>query len=120
MHTNRLCLFSSLRDNSLVLLLKAGDGVLSKNLEHLADTDPRKEGSILQVGKIEQGTADYKATKVFMKLDIGIKNTQLYRFFNRKQRYVCTNVQLGNADIQQMHARFYLYALCDVLLMHSK
>jgi hypothetical protein len=29
-----------------------------------ADTDPRKEGSILQVGKIEQGTADYKGDKV--------------------------------------------------------
>jgi hypothetical protein len=47
-----------------LLLLQGWCTVNPKIWNTWADTDPRKEGSILQVGKIEQGTADYKGDKV--------------------------------------------------------
>jgi hypothetical protein len=101
-----------------VPLLKAGDGVLNPKIWNTwADTDPRKEGSILQVGKIEQGTADYKATRFH---ETGYWNkTQLYNTVLQQETKVClykctTTMQIStNACI-----RFYLYA--DVLLMHSE
>jgi hypothetical protein len=56
-----------------------------------------------------------------MKLDIGQKiHSFTTWFFNRKQRYVCTNVQLAMQISNKCMQRFYLYALCDVLLMHSE
>jgi hypothetical protein len=55
-----------------------------------------------------------------MKLDIGTKNTQLYNTVLQQETNVCTNVQLQCRYPTNACARFYLYALCDVLLMHSE
>jgi hypothetical protein len=86
-------------------------------------TDPRREGSILEMGKAEQGTASYQSGK-------GDHETGL---FNKKYTALQHDspsgvkgmfVQMygwGNADYQLMHAQDFIYMrYADVLLMHSE
>ena len=124
-YTNRLCLFNGMRDNSLVPF---GQGwgwctVNPKLWNNWSDTDPRKEGSILQVGKVEQGTDGY----------VGDKGFHETGYWNKKY----TSLQHGSAsgtkgmflqmyawgdpDYQLMHAQDFIYMrYADVLLMHSE
>jgi starch-binding outer membrane protein, SusD/RagB family len=126
-YTNRMVLFNSIRGNSL---MPFGEGwgwctVNPKIFNDWADTDPRKLGSILQVGKSEQGTAGYQADK-------GDHETG---YFNKKYTSLqhpvpgSTDVkgmfvqmyQWGNADMQLMHAQDFIFMrYADVLLMHSE
>jgi hypothetical protein len=125
MYTNRLCLFTGMRDNSLVPFGQGwGMGTVSPKLwNNWADTDPRKVGSILQVGKVEQGTDGYK----------GDKGDHETGFFNKKYTALQHGsasgnkgmfVQMynwGNADMQLMHAQDFIFMrYADVLLMHSE
>lgn len=124
-YTNRLCLFSAIRDNSMVPFAQGwGWCTINPKLwNNWADTDPRKVGSILQVGKAEQGTDSYKADK-------GDHETG---FFNKKYTALQHGsasgnkgmfVQMynwGNADMQLMHAQDFIFMrYADVLLMHSE
>lgn len=64
-YTNRLCLFSALRGNSLVPF---GEGwgwctVNPSLYSNWSELDPRKRGSILEVGKADVGTAGYAGDK---------------------------------------------------------
>lgn len=124
-YTNRLCLFTAIRDNSM---MPFGQGwgwctINPKLWNNWDDTDPRKVGSILQVGKAEQGTDSYKADK-------GDHETG---FFNKKYTALQHGSASGvkgmfiqmykwsNADYQLMHAQDFIFMrYADVLLMHSE
>jgi len=125
-YTNRLCLFTGIRDNSMVPFAQ-GWGWCTVNPTLWSgwdDADPRKLGSILQVGQAAQGTSSYK-------WGFGDHETG---FFNKK--YTALQhpdaggankgmfVQMynwGNADMQLMHAQDFIYMrFADVLLMHSE
>ena len=125
-YTNRLCLFNAIRGNSLVPF---GEGwgwctINPKLFSGWDDNDPRKLGSILQVGQESQGTGAYQQDK-------GDHETG---FFNKKYTALQHGdgtgsnkgmfVQLynwGNADMQLMHAQDFIFMrFADVLLMHSE
>lgn len=124
-YTNRLSLFTGLRDNSLVPF---GQGwgwctINPKLWNEWEDADPRKVGSILQVGQADQGTGGYA----------GDKGDHETGYFNKKY----TSLQYdgakgvtgmfvylynwGNTDMQLMHAQDFIFMrYADVLLMHSE
>lgn len=126
-YTNRLALFNSMRGNSLSPF---GEGwgmctVNPKLFNDWADADPRKLGTILQVGKAEQGTAGYT----------GDKGDHETGYFNKKYASLQHNVPgtttvkgmfvqmygWSDADMQLMHAQDFIYMrFADVLLMHSE
>lgn len=126
-YTNKTCLYTGMRDNSLVPF---GQGwgwctVNPKLWNEWADTDPRKVGSIIQVGQADQSTDGYK----------GDKGDQETGFFNKKYTAIQHPVpgsetikgmfvqmyNWTNADIQLMHAQDFIYMrYADVLLMHSE
>jgi len=125
-YTNRLSLFTAMRDNSLVPF---GQGwgwctVNPKLWNNWEDADPRKVGSIIQVGQADQGTAGYSPDK-------GDHETG---YFNKKYTAIQhddgtgTNVGMfvqlynwGNTDMQLMHAQDFIFMrYADVLLMHSE
>ncbi len=125
-YTNRLALFTGVRDNSMVPFGQGwGWCPINPTLWSGWDNDdPRKEGSILELGNDAQGTGGYEADK-------GDHETG---FFNKK--YIAIQhkegegdvkgmfVQLynwGNADMQLMHAQDFIFMrFADVLLMHSE
>lgn len=125
-YTNRLALFTGVRDNSMTPFGQGwGWCTINPNLWSTWDNeDPRKEGSILELGNDAQGTGGYE----------GDKGDHETGFFNKK--YIAIQhkenggdvkgmfVQLynwGNADMQLMHARdFIIMRYADVLLMHSE
>jgi hypothetical protein len=125
-YTNRLALFTGMRDNSLVPFGTGwGMGTVNPKLwNNWSDTDPRKVGSIIQVGKAEQGTGGYA----------GDKGDHETGFFNKKytslQHPNAAGSILGmfvqmyawpNTDMQLMHAQDFIYMrYADVLLMHSE
>jgi hypothetical protein len=124
-YTNRLCLFTGMRDNSLVPF---GQGwgwcpVNPKIWSTWSDTDPRKQGSILQVGQAAQGTDGYVADKGFHETGYWNKKYTSLQHGSKDgikgmfiQMYNWTN-----ADMQLMHAQDFIYMrYADVLLMHSE
>lgn len=125
-YTNRLALFNSLRGNSLAPF---GEGwgwctVNPKLYSGWSDLDPRKRGSILEVGRADQGTAAYAKDK-------GDHETG---YFNKKYTSLQHDDGTGsnkgmfvqmyawpNADMQLMHAQDFIFMrFADVLLMHSE
>lgn len=125
-YTNRLALFTGIRGNSLTPF---GEGwgwcTINPTLwNSWDDADPRKEGSILELGNADQGTGGYENSK-------GDHETG---FFNKK--YIAIQhpnetgategmfIQLydwGNSDMQLMHAQDFIFMrFADVLLMHSE
>ncbi len=126
-YTNRLALFTGIRDNSLVPFGQGwGWCTVNPNLwNNWDDADPRKEGSILELGNEAQGTAGYE----------GDKGDHETGFFNKK--YIAIQhpepgdggvkgmfIQLykwTNTDMQLMHAQDFIFMrFADVLLMHSE
>ncbi|MFD1314030.1 RagB/SusD family nutrient uptake outer membrane protein [Namhaeicola litoreus] len=121
-YTNRLCLFTSIRGNSLTPFGEGwGWGTVNPKLwSSWSDDDPRKVGSILQLGQADQGTDGYKFP------DNADHHTG---YFNKKYTALQHSgkgmfVQLyswGNADMQLMHAQDFIFMrFADVLLMHSE
>lgn len=124
--TNRLALFTGIRDNSMVPFGQGwGWCTINPNLwTSWDDADPRKVGSILELGNADQGTGGYQADK-------GDHETG---FFNKKYSAMQHSdgsgavrgmfVQMygwGNDDMQLMHAQDFIYMrFADVLLMHSE
>ncbi len=124
-YTNRLALFTGLRDNSLVPFAQGwGWCTINPKLwNSWDDNDPRKKGSIIQVGDADQGTADYVA-------GFGDHETG---YFNKKYTAIqhsdgAANVGMfvqlydwSNTDMQLMHAQDFIFMrFADVLLMHSE
>ena len=125
-YTNRLALFTGIRDNSLVPFGQGwGWCPINPNLWNNWDAeDPRREGSILELGNAAQGTGGYE----------GDKGDHETGFFNKK--YIAIQhrenggdvkgmfIQLynwGNTDMQLMHAQDFIFMrYADVLLMHSE
>ncbi|MFO8000120.1 MAG: RagB/SusD family nutrient uptake outer membrane protein [Marinilabilia sp.] len=122
---NRIPLFFGIRDNSLVPFGQGwGWGPVNPRLwRDWDDEDPRKEGSILELGNPEQGTENYE----------GDKGDHETGFFNKKYITIQHGGEDGvngmfyymydwsNADMQLWAAQdFYLMRFADVLLMHSE
>jgi hypothetical protein len=125
-YQNRLSLFSAMRGNPLVPF---GEGwgwctVNPKLWNNWEDADPRKVGSIIQVGQEDQGTASYKA-------DQGDHETG---YFNKKYTSIQQpddaggNVGMfvhlynwGDNDFMLRQAQDFIFMrYADVLLMHSE
>lgn len=125
-YTNRMSLFHSIRGNSLVPFGEGwGLGTVSPKLwNNWADADPRKIGSIIQVGKAEQGTDGYKGDKGDHETGYWNKKYTSLQYPNASGNTVGMFVQMykwGNTDMQLMHAQDFMYLrYADVLLMHSE
>lgn len=124
-YTNRLCLFTGLRDNALVPFSQGWGWctVNPKIWNTWSDTDPRKVGSILQVGKVEQGTDGYKGDKGFHETGYWNKKyTSLQHGSSSGNKGMFVQMYAwANADMQLMHAQDFIYMrYADVLLMHSE
>ncbi len=125
-YTNRLCLFDALRDNSLVPF-GAGWGWCTVNPNIFggwADADPRKRGSVLEVGKAEQGTDAYAPNKGDHETGYFNKKYTSLQYPDAAGATVGMFVQLynwSNTDMQLMHAQDFIFMrYADVLLMHSE
>lgn len=125
-YTNRYALFTALRDNSLVPF---GQGwgwctVNPKLFNQWNNDDPRKLGSILQVGQADQGTDAYVGDKGDHETGLFNKKYTSLQYADEAGTVKGMFVQLynwGNADMQLMHAQdFILMRYADVLLMHSE
>lgn len=125
-YTNRLALFNSLRGNSLVPF---GEGwgwctVNPKLYSGWDDADPRKRGSILEVGRADQGTDGYAKDKGDHETGYFNKKYTSLQHDNGKGSNVGMFVQMyawSNADMQLMHAQDFIFMrFADVLLMHSE
>ena len=120
-YTNRMCLFSGIRDNSMVPFGQ-GWGWCPINpifYNSWDDADPRKQGSVLEMNNADQGTDGYVA-------NFGDHETDL---FNKKYTAVQHSgkgmfihmYDWGNTDMQLMHAQDFIFMrFADVLLMHSE
>lgn len=127
MYTNRLALFNALRGNSSLVPFGEGWGmcpVSPKLWNNWSDADPRKVGSILQVGKAEQGTDGYKGDKGDHETGYWNKKYTSIQHPNAAGSNVGMFVQMynwSNTDMQLMHAQDFIYMrYADVLLMHSE
>jgi len=125
-YTNRLCLFSAIRDNSMVPF---GQGwgwctINPKLWNNWSDLDPRKAGSIIQVGVAEQGTDSYVADKGDHETGFFNKKYTALQHPNAAGNNVGMFVQMynwSNTDMQLMHAQDFIFMrFADVLLMHSE
>jgi len=125
-YTNRLALFNSLRGNSLAPF---GEGwgwctVNPKLYSGWSDLDPRKRGSILEVGKADQGTAAYAKDKGDHETGFFNKKYTSLQHDNGTGSNVGMFVQMyawPNTDMQLMHAQDFIFMrFADVLLMHSE
>lgn len=124
-YTNRLCLFMGLRGNSLVPFGQGwGWGTVHPKLyTGWDDEDPRKLGSILQVGQADQGTDGYQPDQGDHETGFFSKKYTALQYSDGSD-VVGMFVQLygwGNADMQLMHAQDFIFMrYADVLLMHSE
>ncbi|WP_369014481.1 RagB/SusD family nutrient uptake outer membrane protein [Flavobacterium anhuiense] len=125
-YTNRLVLFNSMRGNSLVPF---GEGwgwctINPKLYSSWSDLDPRKRGSILEVGRADQGTAGYAKDKGDHETGYFNKKYTSIQHDNGSGSNVGMFVQLyawANTDMQLMHAQDFIFMrFADVLLMHSE
>ncbi|WP_163397958.1 RagB/SusD family nutrient uptake outer membrane protein [Flavobacterium fluviatile] len=125
-YTNRLALFNSMRGQSLVPF---GEGwgwctVNPKLWGGWDDVDPRKKGSILQVGQADQRTDTYAAGKGDHETGFFNKKYASLQYPTAAGANVGMFIQLydwANTDMQLMHAQdFILMRYADVLLMHSE
>ncbi|MEN9914853.1 MAG: hypothetical protein RL528_1617 [Bacteroidota bacterium] len=123
--TNSICQFSGMRENNLVPFA-GGWGYCTVNpslWNEWPANDPRKEGSIIQVGQASQGTAAY----------VGDKGYQETGFWNKKYTPLQHGSTTGNRPMfVQMYGRtdntdmlshaqdFIFLRYADVLLMHSE
>ena len=125
-YTNRLALFTGMRDNSLVPFGTGwGMGTVNPKLwSNWSDDDPRKVGSIIQVGNAEQGTGGYAGDKGDHETGYFNKKYTSIQHPNASGSNVGMFVQMynwPNADMQLMHAQDFIYMrYADVLLMHSE
>lgn len=124
-YTNRYCLFNGLRGNSLAPF---GEGwgwctVNPKLFSGWDDADTRKRGSVLEVGKPEQGTGSYAASKGDHETGLFDKKYTSLQY-DKGGSNVGMFVQIynwSNPDMQLMHAQDFIYMrYADVLLMHSE
>lgn len=128
-YNNRMPLFFGIRDNSMVPFGTGwGWGTVNPKLwNQWDDADPRKKGSIIELGNADQGTDGYEANK-------GDHETG---FFNKKYTTIQHDdpegvdgvkgmfyflYDMNNGDPMQLWAAqdFILMRFADVLLMHSE
>lgn len=125
-YTNRLSLFSSIRDHSLVPFGQ-GWGWMTVNPQlwsNWDDNDPRKVGSILELGNPNQGTEGWGPDKGTQETGFLQKKYHALQYPDETGTVKGMFVQLygwGNADMQLMHAQDFIFMrFADVLLMYSE
>jgi len=125
-YTNRYALFTSIRGQSLIPFAQ-GWGWCTVNprlFSQWEDEDPRKLGSIIQVGQAAQGTDNYEWGNGDHETGLFNKKYTALQYEDETGSAKGMFVQLynwGNADYQLMHAQdFILMRYADVLLMHSE
>ena len=124
-YNNRVPLFFGIRDNSMVPFGQGwGWGTVNPTLwNSWDDSDPRKVGSILQLGKAEQGTGSYQADKGDHETGLVNKKytTIQHDGANGKQGMFAYLYNQIGADMQLWAAQDFIYMrFADVLLMHSE
>ena len=124
-YNNRVPLFFGIRDNSMVPFGQGwGWGTVNPTLwNSWNDADPRKLGSILQVGKAEQGTGSYQADKGDHETGLVNKKYTTIQHDGAKGvqgmfSYLYNQI---DADMQLWAAQDFIFMrFADVLLMHSE
>ncbi len=125
-YTNRLCLFSAIRGNNL---MPFGEGwgfcTVRPTLWNAWDAaDPRKQGSILQMGVAEEGTDGYAGDKGDHETGLVNKKYTALQHPDVDANVIGMFVQMydwGNSDMQLRHAQDFIFMrFADVLLMHSE
>jgi hypothetical protein len=124
--TNRASLFMGLRGNSGLTPFGEGWGwgtVHTDFFEQWDDDDLRKQGSVIQVGVAEEGTAGYQADKGDHETGLFNKKYMHLEYDNGTGMKGLFNYIYGwtNTDMQLRHAQdFYYMRFADVLLMLSE
>ncbi|UMB59148.1 RagB/SusD family nutrient uptake outer membrane protein [Lutibacter sp. A80] len=125
-YTNRYVLYSGIRDNSMTPFGQ-GWGWCTVNptlYNNWDDADPRKQGSILETGEADQGTASFEAGKGDHETGLFNKKYSSIQYPDEEGTVVGMFVQLydwSNTDMQLMHAQDFIFMrFADVLLMHSE
>lgn len=124
--TNRASLFMGLRGNSGLTPFGEGWGwgtVHSEFFDQWDDNDPRKLGSVIQVGVAEEGTAGYLADKGDHETGLFNKKYMHLEYDNGSGMQGLFNYVYGwtNTDMQLRHAQdFYYMRFADALLMLSE
>jgi len=124
-YTNRPALFFSIRGNSLTPFGQGwGWGTVHPLFfTQWADADPRKLGSVLEVGKADEGTSGYSANQGDHETGLFCKKYHSLQHGGAKGtlgmfRYMYGD---GQADYMLWHAQdFYHMRFADVLLMLSE
>jgi hypothetical protein len=128
-YTNRLALFTSIRGQSLKPF---GEGwgwctVNPKIFTEWSDADPRKLGSVLQVGQADQGTGGYSGGKgdhetgLFNKKYTSLQHKVTDPLKSDVKGMFVQMYEWKNTDMQLMHAQDFIFMrFADVLLMHSE
>ena len=125
-YTNQYCLYSGIRDNSMVPFGQGwGWCSVSPKLWNSWDVDdPRREGSILELGNDDQGTGSYEGDKGDHETGLVNKKYTALQYPNESGSTEGMFIQLynwGNSDMQLMHAQDFIFMrFADVLLMHSE
>lgn len=126
-YSNMVCLYFAIRDNSLTPFGQGwGWGPVNPKLwSQWDDADPRKKGSILQLGDAEQGTQNYDISKAGDQ-HTGLINKKYISIQHDGAKgvkgifYYLYNMQNGD-PMQLWNAQdFQLMRYADVLLMHSE
>ena len=125
-YTNQYCLYAGIRDNSMVPFGQGwGWCTVNSNLWNNWDVnDPRREGSILEMGNNDQGTGGYE--EGHGDHETGLFNKKYTALQHPKNGGDIEGmfVQLygwSNNDMQLFHAQDFIFMrFADVLLMHSE
>jgi len=122
-YNNRLCLFGGMRGNGALTPFGEGWGwftVNSQLWENWDNDDPRKVGSILEVGQADQGTEAFEL-RDNVDHHTGYLNKK-YTSLQYDGKGLFNHVYgWSDTDMQLRHAQdFILMRFADVLLMHSE
>ena len=125
-YNNRLCLFGGIRGNGGLQPFGEGWGWFTVNpqlWENWDNNDPRKVGSILELGKADQGTDGFQL-KDNLDHHTGFLNKKYtsLQYDNGGMKGLFNYVYgWPNTDMQLRHVQdFILMRFADVLLMHSE
>ncbi len=125
-YNNRAVLYQSIRDHSMIPF---GQGwgwctVHSQFFADWDDADPRKQGSVLELGSAEQATDSWSAGKGYQETALMNKKytTLQHGGADGTQGMFYYLYNMSNGDAYQLWAAqdYYLMRYADVLLMHSE
>lgn len=125
-YNNRLALYTSIRGNQMVPFAEGWGWctINPKMWNNWPLTDPRREGSILQVGQANQGTDGYQPNKGDH--ETGYFNKKYTRLEHdtkdgKRTMFIPMYNWTGDSSMQLTNAQDFIFMrYADVLLMHSE